>query len=63
MIGFIEQLEKIDTTGVEALLHITDAVNVLRADEMNGSISREEALQNAPAKDDQFFIVPKVLKK
>lgn len=63
MIGFIEQLEKIDTKGVEPLLHITDAVNVLRADELKGSISREEALLNAPAKDEQFFTVPKVLKK
>ncbi len=63
MIGFIEQLEKIDTTGVEPLLHISDAVNVLREDKLAGSISREEALLNAPSSDGQFFTVPKVIKK
>ena len=63
MIGFIEQLEKIDTTGVEPLLHISDAVNVLREDKLAGSISREEALLNAPSGDGQFFTVPKVIKK
>ncbi len=63
MIGFIEQLEKIDTTGVEPLLHISDAVNVLREDKLAGSISREAALLNAPSSDGQFFTVPKVIKK
>ena len=63
MIGFIEQLEKIDTTGVEPLLHISDAVNVLREDRIAGSISREDALLNAPSSDGQFFTVPKVIKK
>ena len=63
MIGFIEQLEKIDTTGVEPLLHISDAVNVLREDKLAGSISREEALLNAPSSDGQFITVPKVIKK
>lgn len=63
MIGFIEQLEKIDTTGVEPLLHISDAVNVLREDNIAGSISREDALLNAPSSDGQFFTVPKVIKK
>jgi aspartyl-tRNA(Asn)/glutamyl-tRNA(Gln) amidotransferase subunit C len=63
MIGFIEQLEKIDTTGVSPLLHIADAVNVLREDKIAGSISREEALLSAPSNDGQFFTVPKVIKK
>ncbi len=63
MIGFINQLEKVDTTGVEPLQHISDAVNVLREDELKGSITREEALLNAPSKDNQFFKVPKVIKK
>lgn len=63
MIGFIEQLEKIDTTDIEPLLHISDAVNVLREDTIAGSISREDALLNAPSTDGQFFTVPKVIKK
>jgi aspartyl-tRNA(Asn)/glutamyl-tRNA(Gln) amidotransferase subunit C len=38
-------------------------VNVLRDDELRGSVSREEALRNAPLHDEQFFKVPKVIKK
>ncbi len=63
MIGFIEQLQKVDTDNVEPLIHISDAVNVLRADEIKGSVVVEEALKNAPNKDDLFFTVPKVIKK
>jgi aspartyl-tRNA(Asn)/glutamyl-tRNA(Gln) amidotransferase subunit C len=63
MIAFVEKLNELDTTGVEPLLHMTDEVNVLRDDEVKGSISREEALKNAPLHDEQFFKVPKVIKK
>ncbi|MGG9961327.1 Asp-tRNA(Asn)/Glu-tRNA(Gln) amidotransferase subunit GatC [Ferruginibacter sp. SUN106] len=63
MIKFVEKLNEVDTTGVEPLLHMSEQVNVLRADEVQGSISRAEGLQNAPAHDEQFFKVPKVIKK
>ena len=63
MITFIDKLNELDTTGVEPLLHMSENVNVLREDEVKGSISREEALKNAPLHDDQFFKVPKVIKK
>jgi aspartyl-tRNA(Asn)/glutamyl-tRNA(Gln) amidotransferase subunit C len=63
MVGFIAELETVDTTGVEPLLHMGDAANVLRADELSGSVSREEALSNAPIADEAFFKVPKVIKK
>ncbi len=63
MIEFVEKLKELDTTGVEPLLHMTDEINVLREDEVKGSINREEALMNAPLHDEQFFKVPKVIKK
>jgi aspartyl-tRNA(Asn)/glutamyl-tRNA(Gln) amidotransferase subunit C len=63
MIAFIEKLNELDTTGVEPLLFMTDEVNVLREDEVRGSITREEGLLNAPLKDDTFFKVPKVIRK
>jgi aspartyl-tRNA(Asn)/glutamyl-tRNA(Gln) amidotransferase subunit C len=63
MVAFVEKLKEVDTTGVEPLLHIGDAANVLREDEVQGSVSREEALQNAPGADGEFFKVPKVIKK
>lgn len=63
MIVFVEKLNELDTTGVEPLLHMSDNSNVLREDELKGSISRSAGLQNAPLKDDYFFKVPKVIKK
>jgi aspartyl-tRNA(Asn)/glutamyl-tRNA(Gln) amidotransferase subunit C len=63
MIAFIEKLNEIDTTGVEPLLFMSDEINVLREDKVEGSITREEAFLNAPIKDDRFFKVPKVIKK
>jgi aspartyl-tRNA(Asn)/glutamyl-tRNA(Gln) amidotransferase subunit C len=63
MIGFVDKLKELDTTGVEPLLHMTSEVNVLRDDVAAGMISQQEALQNAPLHNEQFFLVPKVLKK
>jgi aspartyl-tRNA(Asn)/glutamyl-tRNA(Gln) amidotransferase subunit C len=63
MIGFIDKLNELDTTGVEPLLHMSENVNVLREDEVSGTISREEAFKNAPLHDEQFFKVPKVIRK
>lgn len=63
MVGFIAELDSVDTTGVEPLLHMGDAANVLREDIISGSVSRAEALSNSPVNDTEFFKVPKVIKK
>ena len=63
MISFIEKLNELDTTGVEPLMFMSNEVNILRDDEVKGSITREEGLKNAPDNDGQFFKVPKVIKK
>jgi len=63
MIAFVEKLNELDISGVEPLLHMTDEVNVLREDEVKGSIERDEALKNAPEHDGRFFKVPKVITK
>lgn len=63
MIGFVEKINELDLDGVEPLLHMSGEVNAFREDEVKGSITREEALKNAPEHDGQFFKVPKVIKK
>ena len=63
MIAFVEKLNELDTTGVEPLLHISNNVNILRADEVKGSITREAGLKNAAEHDELFFKVPKVISK
>lgn len=63
MIGFIDKLNELDTTGVEPLLHVSDNVNVFRKDEVKGEIGKEDVFKNAPLHDNDFFKVPKVIKK
>lgn len=63
MIGFVEKLNEIDTTGVQPLTHISSSANRLRADEVKGSISSDEAFKNASFAKGDFFSVPKVIKK
>ncbi|MEO7801239.1 MAG: Asp-tRNA(Asn)/Glu-tRNA(Gln) amidotransferase subunit GatC [Ginsengibacter sp.] len=63
MIAFIDKLNELDTTGVEPLLHMSTSMNVLREDEVTGSVSTEEALKNASHHDEHFFKVPKVIRK
>jgi aspartyl-tRNA(Asn)/glutamyl-tRNA(Gln) amidotransferase subunit C len=63
MIEFADKLNELNLDGVEPLLHMSEEVNVLREDEIKGSIGREDALKNAPIHDEEFFKVPKVIKK
>lgn len=63
MIGFIDKLNELDTTGEEPLLHMSKNVNVFRKDIVNGQISRKDVFKNAPLHDNEFFKVPKVIKK
>lgn len=63
MIGFVEKLNELDLDKIEPLIHMSQEVNVLREDEVQGSVNRELALKNAPHHDEQFFKVPKVIKK
>ncbi len=63
MVSFVEKLKEVDTTGVLPVLYMGDSVNVLREDRVEGSVTREEALLNSPSRDNQYFTVPKVIKK
>jgi aspartyl-tRNA(Asn)/glutamyl-tRNA(Gln) amidotransferase subunit C len=63
MIAFVEKLGELDLDKVKPLIHISDEVNAFREDEVKGSISREDALRNAPLHDGIYFKVPKVIRK
>jgi aspartyl-tRNA(Asn)/glutamyl-tRNA(Gln) amidotransferase subunit C len=56
-----ESLNNLDTEGIAPLIYMTDNVNVLREDVVHQDISHEEALKNAPARDSDYFRVPKVI--
>jgi len=63
IIGFVDKLSEIDTKDVEPLIYLSDEVNVLRKDDTIENISQEEALKNAPKKDSDYILVPKVIDK
>ena len=61
MLDFIGKLEEVDTEGIAPLIHMTDDVNVLRADDAVSAITQKEALKNAPKKDSTILKFQKYL--
>ncbi|MFC1644359.1 Asp-tRNA(Asn)/Glu-tRNA(Gln) amidotransferase subunit GatC [Candidatus Omnitrophota bacterium] len=63
ILDYIEQLNEVDTTDTLPTTHALSSMkNVFREDEVRASLPTEEALSNAPARKDNFFKVPKVIK-
>lgn len=58
---YVENLAAIDTENVEPTTYALPMQNVFREDEVKESLDRDEALLNAPLKEDGYFKVPKVL--
>ena len=61
MLDFINQLQDLDTEGIDPLIHVNEEINNWREDKVQGMISQEEALSNSPVKDGTYFKLPKVL--
>jgi aspartyl-tRNA(Asn)/glutamyl-tRNA(Gln) amidotransferase subunit C len=61
IVAYVESLSELDTESVEPMAHALDVSNVFAADELRPSLSREEALANAPHHDREFYLVPAVL--
>lgn len=61
ILGWIEQLEEVDTDGVEPMTSAVEMVQRLRADAVNDGDLQHAVLSNAPEPDDGFYTVPKVV--
>jgi len=61
ILGYVKKLEELDISDVEPMAHAVPLDNVLRADEVQPSISNEEALANAPKATKGLFVVPKIV--
>lgn len=61
LLAYIGEIDTMNLDGVEPLVHITESTNVFRDDIPHASLSRDEALSNAPKRNEGFFKVPKVL--
>ena len=61
ILSYMEQLNELDTTGVEPFRHPTDSNAALRDDAAVNRPDPEALLANAPDRDGTFFKVPKIL--
>lgn len=57
----LERLQELDVTGIEPTSHSIPLVNVLREDRARPSLSREEALANAPESREGCIVVPRIV--
>ena len=58
---FIEQLNELNTDKVQPLSSILNEPMRLRKDEITDGKIREKILKNSPKKNEEFFVVPKVM--
>ena len=61
ILAFVEQLNAVDTTGVEPLAHPLEATQRLRADEVTETNNRDSFQQVAPETESGLYLVPQVI--
>jgi aspartyl-tRNA(Asn)/glutamyl-tRNA(Gln) amidotransferase subunit C len=61
ILGFVEQLNEVDVTGVEPMTSVTPMAMKKRADIVTDGGKAGDIVANAPATDENFFLVPKVV--
>lgn len=61
VLAFVDKLNELDTDNIEPLTYMSDETNITRKDVVKQVISQKEALSNAPQKDSDYILVPKVL--
>ena len=61
MLAFVEQLAEVDVTGVEPMTSVMPMAMKMRKDEVTDGGIAGAVMANAPAREDHFFLVPKVV--
>ncbi len=61
ILSFVEQLGEVDVAGVEPMTSVTPMVMKKRADGVTDGGYPDQIVRNAPATEDNFFVVPKVV--
>lgn len=60
IISYVEQLNEVNTEGVEPMAHAIEFCNVFREDKVDEAGLRKELLSNAPQEEDGYFRVPRI---
>ena len=60
ILKYVEQMNEVDTTGIEPMPHAIPVYNVMREDVVTYEQTKEELMANAPYEEDGFFRVPKI---
>jgi aspartyl-tRNA(Asn)/glutamyl-tRNA(Gln) amidotransferase subunit C len=61
ILGFVEQLNEVDVSGVEPMTSVTPMAMKKRQDAVTDGGKAADIVANAPATDENFFLVPKVM--
>jgi aspartyl-tRNA(Asn)/glutamyl-tRNA(Gln) amidotransferase subunit C len=61
ILGFVEQLSEVDVSQTDAMTSVTPIAMKKRADIVNDGGDAQRVLKNAPAREDDYFVVPKVV--
>ncbi len=61
ILDYVDKLNEVDTEGVRPTSHAISLTNAFREDEPKEHLEREEALANAPQKEEGNFVVPKII--
>jgi aspartyl-tRNA(Asn)/glutamyl-tRNA(Gln) amidotransferase subunit C len=61
ILAFVEQLNEVDVTGVEPMTSVTPMAMKKRPDDVTDGGDPEAILENAPAREGDYFVVPKVI--
>ena len=61
ILGYIDRLRAVDTSGVEPTSHAVPMLNVMRADETRPCLPQDEALGGAPDRSGDYFRVPRII--
>ena len=61
ILGYMEALNRVDTEGIAPTAHAVSLTTPLREDERRPHLERDAALANAPERDEETFLVPRVI--
>ncbi len=60
ILKYVEQMNEVDTTGIEPMPHAIPIYNVMREDIVKYDETKDELMKNAPYEENGFFRVPKI---